>query len=463
MSTTTELCEWVAGLRVADIPSEVRERTKLITADIVGIAVRGRNGADSTPSLIAGIEALDLACGRFRVLGDDRSYSATGATLINATCAHSLELDDTFSVRALHTSCNVVPAALAAAQMVDADGESVLVGIVAGIEAMCRVGLGRDAGVPLTFHTTPTTGIFGATAAAASVLGLSAEQTEHAFGIALSAASGNIQFLTNGAWTKRSQIGFASSAGVMAAALAHAGHTGPAEALEGRNGFYRLYAEGKADPTRVTAGIGADWQIMEIAFKPHSSCRGTHASIDAAIDLREAHGITFDQIDGVTIGLPRAPIDLIDVLASPNRIDPTTHVNGQFSITFTVATALKLGRLALDDYDDQFWSPDVRDLMSRMEVVEDTEARMPKAGTSAGSVRVRLKDGSEHHRLVTVPKGEPENMMSPDELKAKFEGLVAPYLSPARASSLYRRVLDLDGMASVQELFDLAVPDVDRG
>lgn len=458
-SVTTELSKWIADLRLEDVPDEVRERAKLITADITGIALRGRNDSESTPPLIAGVEALDLATGRFRVIGDSHSYSATGATLINATCAHSLELDDTFSLRALHASCLVVPAALAAAQMVNADGKQLLLGIVAGLEAMCRIGLGRNPGVPLSFHTTPTTGAFGATAAAAAVLGLTPEQTEHAFGIVLSNTSGNIQFLTNGAWTKRVQIGFGSSAGVTAAALAREGYTGSAEALEGQHGFYALFAEGKADPSRVVEDLGSVWQIMEIAFKPHSSCRGTHAAIDAAIDLRNTYDIDFADIDLVTVGLPRSPIDLIDVLASPNRLDPTTHVNGQFSITFTVATALKIGRLGLDDYADQFWASDVRDVMSRMEVFEDFDAKMPKAGTSAGSVKVRLKDGAEHHRLVTIPKGEPENMMSPEEIKHKFTDLVHPFLTPDRVEALYECILNLERLTSVADYFDLATPN----
>ena len=148
------------------------------------------------------------------MIGDRRRYSATGATLINATCAHSIEMDDTFSARGTHTSCNVVPAALAAAQMVDASGEQLLTGIIAGLETMCRVGLGRDSDAARAFHATPTTGAFGATAAAARILGLTPAQTEHAFGIVLSQTAGNMQFHVNGAWTKRFQVGAASSAGV---------------------------------------------------------------------------------------------------------------------------------------------------------------------------------------------------------------------------------------------------------
>jgi 2-methylcitrate dehydratase PrpD len=456
---TKELSEWVAGLTLADVPAEVVERTKLIVADITAIALRGRNDSESTPPLVAAVETMDLANGRFRVIGDAKTYSATGATLINATCAHSLEMDDTYSPRGTHTSCNVVPAALAAAQMVDASGETLLLGIIAGLETMCRVGLGRDPGAPRDFHSTPTTGAMGATAAAAKVLGLSAQQTEHAFGIALSNTAGNMQFHLNGAWTKRVQIGFASTAGITAAALAQQDYTGSAAALEGDHGFYRLYAGGKGDADRVIEGLGEQWQTLEIAFKPHSSCRGTHAAIDAAIDLRNGHAINFDDIDRVTVGLPRTPIDLIELLAAPNKIDPQTHVEGQFSITFTVAAGLRLGRLGVDDYATQFRDPAVRGLMARTDVFEDPEAAMLKPGTAAGSVRVHMKDGSEFHRVVVLPKGEPENMISREEARTKFDSLVAPYLSDGGSRRLYELILGLEAVPSVAAYFEAATPD----
>lgn len=455
---TKELSQWLADLTLADVPAEVVERTKLIIADITAIAVRGRNDSESTPPLVAAIEALDLANGRFRGIGDARTYSATGATLLNATCAHSIEMDDTFSPRGTHTSCNVVPAALASAQIVGASGAQLLLGIIAGLETMCRVGLGRNPETPRDFHATPTTGAFGAAAAAAKVLGLSAAQTEHAFGIVLSETAGNMQFHLNGAWTKRFQVGAASAAGVMAAALAREDYTGSAEALEGDHGFYTLYAAGHGDPERVVAGLGRQWQILEIAFKPHSSCRGTHAAIDAAIDLRNAHALQFDEIEAVTIGLPRKPLDLVELLAAPNKLDPQTHVEGQFSINFTVATGLRLGRVGVDDYESQFRDPAVRDLMARTDVFEDPEAAMLKPGTAAGSVRVRMKDGSEFHRVVTLPKGEPENMISRAEARAKFDYLVAPFLSDASSQALYDLILRLETEPSVDAYFEAATP-----
>jgi len=139
---TRDLATWVAGLTFGDIPLEVRDRVKLILADVLGIMVRARNDSDSTPALVAALTDMELTRGRFHVIGDCEQYSAIGAVRLNATNAHSLELDDTYSQRGLHTSCNVVPAALTAAEMVEASGRDLLTAIVAGQEVMCRVGLG---------------------------------------------------------------------------------------------------------------------------------------------------------------------------------------------------------------------------------------------------------------------------------------------------------------------------------
>ena len=441
------------------IPPSVVERVTLIVADIVGIMVRGRNDSESTPALIAGLSDLGLAGGDFHVIGDRETWSALGAVRLNATDAHSIELDDTYSERGLHTSCIVVPAALAAAEMAGASGRELLTGIVAGQEVMCRVGLGLGQRSSRGFHSTPVTGAFGACAAAARILGLSPSQVEHAFGIVLSETSGNMQFHSNGAWTKRSQIGHASASGLTAAVLARHDYSGPTSALEGTAGLFRLYGEAPS-PDLVTRELGTAWEIMQIAFKPHAACRGAHAAIDAAIALRQEEAIQFDDIDRVEIGLPRSPLDLIALLAEPEdrKREPVTTVDGQFSIYFCVAVALRLGRLAWDDYSTEYSDPEVRALMRRTRVFEDPRAIPVRRGSAAGSVRVCLKDGRSSERLVTVPTGEPERMLTTDRLRAKFDSLVHPFLGTDRQERLFETVLRLDREPSLMRLWEYSRP-----
>ena len=464
MTPTRDLAAWVTALEFDAIPSVVVDRVKFILADVLGVMVRARNDSESTPPLIAGLSELGLDGGRFHVVGSSERWSALGAVRINATDAHSIELDDTYSQRGLHTSCVVVPAALAAAELVGSSGRELLAGIVAGQEAMCRVGLGLGQRSTRGFHSTPVSGAFGAAAAAARILGLSARQVEHALGIVLSETAGNMQFHSNGAWTKRSQIGHASASGLTAAVLARHDYTGPAEALEGKAGLYRLYAESPA-PELVADELGTRWEILQIAFKPYAACRGTHAAIDAAISLRDDEGVAFDEVDRIEIGLPRAPLDLIDLLAEPadKKRQPVTTVDGQFSIYFCVAVALHLGRLTWDDYDTEFWDPHIRALMQRTTVFENPEAIPVRRGSAAGSVRVYLRDGRSFERLVTVPSGEPERMLTADQLRLKFNSLAGPFLGPESARSLFDLVLHLDRESSLDGIWEYATPHAAGG
>jgi 2-methylcitrate dehydratase PrpD len=455
-STTRDLARWAADLTFDAIPPTVVERAKLISADIFGIMLRARHESESTPPLIAALDALgETVGGRFHIVGSAERYSAIAAARLNATNAHSIELDDTYSPRGLHTSCCVVPAALAAAEIVQAGGRDVVTGIVAGLEAMCRVGLGLGGRSVRGFHATPICGGFGAAAAAGRVLGLSAEQMENAFGIVLSETAGNMQFHVNGAWTKRSQIGHACASGLTSAVLARHGYTGPSQALEGDRGLFRLYADAPA-PELVLSGLETDWQILEIAFKPHAACRGTHAAIDAAIAIRNEEHARFEDLDRVEVGLPRAPLDLIALLAEPEdrKRQPQTTVDGQFSIHFCVDVALRLGRLDWDDYATQFWDPSIRALMQRTSVFHDRRAIQVRNGSAAGSVRVRLRDGRFFERLVTLPKGEPENMLTIGEVHAKFDSLTGPYVSDVARTRAFELILHLESERSLDGLFE---------
>ena len=205
MGITTELATYCSGLQLSDLPPEVVARTRLLVLDLVGNIVRGRHDAESTPALLAAASALGMVGGTCSVFGDRTGYTAAGAAFLNGAFGHSLDFDDTHAAASLHPGAPVIPAALAAAEMMGASGADVLAGIVAGYEVILRVALALPAGdhYDRGFHPTATCGAFGAAAAAARVLNLDATGVENALGIALSQSAGSLQFLANGAWTKR--------------------------------------------------------------------------------------------------------------------------------------------------------------------------------------------------------------------------------------------------------------------
>src|SRR5271165_7401023 len=289
---TDTLSRYAAGLQLPDLPEAVVARTRLLILDLVGNIVRARHDAESTPPMLSAARVLGFAAGNTSVFGDVRRYTPAGAAFLNAALGHSLDFDDTHAAGSLHPGAPVIPAALAAGEMVGASGADVLAGIVAGYEVTCRVALALPAGEHYDrgFHPTATCGAFGAAAAAARVFGLSAAQVEGALGTVLSQCAGSLQFLVNGAWTKRFQVGWAAMNGLMAATLVREGFKGAAEALEGKNGFMHAYAP---NPTteRAVQDLGEVFELMNTAVKPYPSCRYGHAGIDAALALRAANDL----------------------------------------------------------------------------------------------------------------------------------------------------------------------------
>src|SRR5687767_2285892 len=304
-ATTRELAQFVAGISYDTLPAEVRERVKALTLDLVGIMLRARHDAESTPAMIAAAGRLGLAGGACTVIGDGAGYAPPGAAMLNGTLGHSLDFDDTHAPGSIHPSAPIVPAAFAAAEMAGADGKALIAAIVAGYEVQLRLSLALDpaAHYDRGFHPTATCGAFGAAAAAGRLLGLDAGGFVNAFGIVLSMSAGSMQFLVNGAWTKRSHVGHAAMCGLIAATQAREGYVGAAEAIEGKWGFLHAYAPA-ADAARVTDALGSRWETLKIAVKPYPSCRYSHAAIDGIVALAREHGIRADDVEEVAVGLP---------------------------------------------------------------------------------------------------------------------------------------------------------------
>src|ERR1700741_2922693 len=309
---TATLAGYVAGLTFEDIPPEVKDRAKVLTLDFLGSAIRARRDAESTPSLLKMLEGLSLdGEGEATVFGDSKTWTPAVAALLNGAFGHSLDFDDTHADSSLHPSAPVVPAAFAVGEMVGASGRDVLTAIVAGYEVCCRLGNALDptSHYARGFHPTATAGTYGAAAAAAKLFGLSQQQIVAAFGVSGSQAAGSLQFLVNGAWNKRYQVGAAAMNGVIAATLARNDFIGSSESIEGVHGLLVGYSD-NAHPDKAVAGLGEVYETMKIGVKPYPSCRYPHAALDAIIAMRREHNLTPDQIRKVEVGLHRNGITL---------------------------------------------------------------------------------------------------------------------------------------------------------
>jgi len=448
---TRELAEFVAGLDYDDLPLAVVERTKLLLLDITGIMVRARHDAESTPSMIAALERLGLAQGDCSVIGDGRHYAPTAAALLNGTLAHSLDFDDTHAAGSLHSSAPIVPAALAAAEMTDASGRDLIAACVAGYEVQIRLSLAVNPSEHYDrgFHPTATCGVFGAAVAVAKLMELDADGIESALGLALSQAAGSLQFLADGAWSKRSHVGQAAANGLISATLAAEGFKGPGQAIEGQWGFLKAYAPNPAID-EVTADLGVRWETLRLAVKPYPSCRYSHAAMDGLIALQHEHGFSADEVEEVEIGLPETGVKIIGEPAAA-KASPSNVVEGQFSMPFCAAVVLREGGLAWDDYAKHIGNAETMSLCKRVTTVVDAEAEAAYPANMAGAVRVHTQD-HDYRTFVEVPKGEPDNFMDQSEFIEKFDGLCAPYLNDAQRSRLTDAILTLENANNVAAL-----------
>jgi 2-methylcitrate dehydratase PrpD len=462
ISVTRELAEFASRISYDTLPVEVRERVKALVLDLVGIALRARNQAESTGPMVAAVRRLGLAEGSCAVIGDAARYAAPGAAMLNGTLAHSLDFDDTHAPGSLHPSAPIVPAAFAAAEMAGGDGRAAIAAIVAGYEVQIRLSLALDpaAHYDRGFHPTATCGAFGAAAAAGRLLGLDPEGYRNAFGIVLSMSAGSMQYLVNGAWTKRSHVGHAAMCGLIAATLAKEGYIGASEALEGKWGFLHAYAPA-ADAAKAVDELGRRWETLKIAVKPYPSCRYGHAPLDGILALARQHGIRAEEVEEVVVGLPEPGWKLIGD-PEPAKQAPKSVVDGQFSMAFCASVALRSGGFGWDDYARHLGDPATLDLCKRVKTWVDPKAQADFQKDMSGSVRIKTPRGA-FETYVRVPKGEPANFLTAAELRAKFDGLTGPYLSARRRDELAGALLALEQAKDIGALLRLTRPDLASG
>src|ERR1700733_6315785 len=456
MGVTSQPAEFCPSIKLASLPPEVVTRARFLVLDLVGNIVRARHDAESTTSFVSTVRAMGMATGNAGVFGDAAPHTPAGAAFLNGALAHSLDFDDTHAPGSLHPGAPVIPAALAAGEMVGASGADVLAAIIAGYEVTCRVALALPAGEHYDrgFHPTATCGAFGAAAAAARVFGLDADGVAGAMGTVLSQCAGSLQFLANGAWTKRSQVGWAATNGLMAATLVREGFKGASDALEGKHGFMRAYAP-NPKPERAVQDLGTAFELMNTAVKPYPSCRYGHAGIDAALALRAANDLMPADITSIRLGLPRAGMLLIGDPAE-KKANPANVVDGQFSGPFVISAALATGAMGWDSYQ-LLNDATVRGLLPKVTCAFDPEIEAEFPANMSGKLTVAAR-GQSFVQKVVVPKGEPSNFLSETELRAKFPGLADPVLAAERAGRLADAVLAIDTTTDVANLVRLASP-----
>jgi 2-methylcitrate dehydratase PrpD len=307
------------------------------------------------------------------------------------------------------------------------------------------------------FHPSATCGIFGAAAAAGYLLGLTKEQYISAFGIALSQSAGSMQFLTDGAWTKRSHVGQAAQNGLSCAIMAGEGFKGPSEAFEGQWGYLHSYASG-GDVKKAMNGLGEKFETLNLGVKPYPSCRYSHAAIDGLIELKKELKFSSDDLDDIDIGLSETALNIIGYPLTDKQ-HPKSIVDGQFSMPFCAAVTVKSGGLQWDDYKNHLNNEDTLSLCNKIKVSPDEDAEKCCPEYMSAKIKVVVK-GEKYEKFVKIPKGEPENFMEDEEFISKFKGLTEPYLSKKSVDQLTDLMLKIDQANNVNSIFEYSQIDI---
>jgi 2-methylcitrate dehydratase PrpD len=441
-ATTTALAARCAAVRWDALPSSVRERAKDLVLDHLGVALRGSRQRSSVIALEAA-RRLNGDGGAASVVGHDIRLRAPWAALANGTAAHAIEMDDVTSESSLHPGVAVIPAALAFAEERSAEGTLFLQAVVAGYEATMRIGnaLNAASAYERGFHPTGIAGAFGATAAAARLLDLDAETTARAFGVAGGMASGSLEYLSDGSWTKRLNPGWAAHAGIAAAELAASGFRGPVTAIEGALGVLRAYSDAPARH-RLAPSATDDWALMTVSIKPYACCRYNHGLIDGILKLVDEHRITPADVVRIRLGVLSAGAVLVSEPIEAKRT-PRNVVDAQFSAPFAAAVALTRHAAGFAEYTQpNIDDPVIRDLMARTDCVRDASLDAEYPSRWPSWVEIELRGDRIVRARVDDATGEPANPITREVLLAKFGELAKDVIH--RHDELASRVHSLE-------------------
>jgi 2-methylcitrate dehydratase PrpD len=381
------LAEKIAALTPARLPEAVKRKCEDLLIDVVGLCLTGRN----EDYIKAALAAWDDE-GACTAIGHARAMSAAGAAFINGTATHGEDFDDTFEGGPVHAGAVIVPAVLAACERYNPDGSSALLGIAVGTEVMCRMGLvaptmTHKAG----FHPTAIFGAVGATAGVAAALKLTPRQTVDALGCVGSMASGIIEYLAEGAWTKRFHPGWSAQSGLRAALLGRAGYFGPRTVFEGVHGLYHGFARTpQGDFDAVVGDFGTRWVTETLAFKLYPCGTMTHPYIDCARRLA-ARGVRAEEIKEIVCEVGEGTVHrLWEPLAAKQR--PSNGYGGKFSTPYCIAAGFVRGNVGLSDFSDAaVRDPAVLAVAGKVRYQIDPENPYPNNFT--GHIRAVLNDG----------------------------------------------------------------------
>ncbi|MEG2172201.1 MAG: MmgE/PrpD family protein [Desulfovibrionaceae bacterium] len=444
-SPSAACTDFVAELAPAAIPAQAIDCVKRYYLDWLGCAVGGM--VDAQAKAIQRITAEAGGTPQAHVLGTTQRTALGHAAMCNGYFGHILEMDDVDRTSISHPATVNIPAALAVGEYLHKSGIEMLTAIVAGYEVMLRIGTAITPNHYKIWHTTATTGVFGAAMAAGWLLGLRRPQLDWALGNAGTMAAGLWQFLPDGGMSKFLHAGMAASNGVLAANLAHCGFTGATHILEGAQGFFAGYARQAVDEN-LFRDFGTFWRSAGVSFKPYPCCRHTHSGIDAAMDIcRQAAG---EPISKVTVGTYSTALQVAGAL------EPTDTRTAKFSLRYCIASTLLRGTAQEEYFSlEAVTEPKVQQMLHKVVMAVDPEIdkKVPKSWPC--SIEAVTVSGKILKSYSNDPTGDPENPLTWDGVIKKFRFMTGGIISTAAADGAIDYCKNLENVRDCGEIFTI--------
>jgi 2-methylcitrate dehydratase PrpD len=452
---TRHIAEWSVNRTYDSLPENVIDSLVTFSLDHFGVTLGGSRKASS--KIIKNVAAAwGPQKGTSTIVGNSDTTSAPFAALINGTAGHALELDDDHRTGTQHPGIAIIPPAFAVAEERGGiTGREFIEAIAVGYEIMIRLGeahLGKS--YNRGFHPTGTCGSIGAAIAAGRIMKLNVDQMVSAIGLGASQSAGLLTFRSNGAWSKRFHAGHASMAGIIAAGLAEQDFRGPSESLLSPEGWLQAFAyNNEFDVGLLINDLGDRWSLIENSIKVHACCRFAGPIVDATLETVLREDIKPNDVEEAVIRMAAYPLTRALTEPRERKLNPTSVVDAQFSAPFAVATSIVRRRAFIEEYSEEgIRNPEVLAMARKVRWEIDPEAERLWPSRYPCEVEIALKDGRRLKSRVEWPKGDPENPVSTEEVRAKFATLATPVIGDKGVITAYDRISDLRDLDNVAEI-----------
>jgi 2-methylcitrate dehydratase PrpD len=452
---TEKLTGFIENIEYSHFNTEVIAAAKASLLDFIGVAIAGSHAAQLNELLMDSLVRFD-GSDESTILGGSKKASAIHAALINATSGHSLDLDDGHRQALGHPGVCVVPAALALGEAIASSGQQVLTAIIAGYETFIRIAKSMNPEIfSRGFHTTGVCGTIAAAAAAAKLLSFNQKKISGTLGIAAIQSAGLLIVVHSGQMMKPLNAGKAAYNGVLAAMLAKGGASGPQNFLEEKDGFGQAFA-GDWDPSILLSDLGSRFSITECYRKLYPACRHSHAAIDAALSIRNSNKIVIDEIQEIRITTYPAALKLTQKENMPTDVPGT-----RFNLAFAVSLALVKGGAGLADFSmASVNDPNIQRLFEKVKFISDPSFESKKDNIRGSEVEILLPNRQSFRTKVLLPRGEPENPATTEELEEKFKDCTAAFWSTPQKREVIHTIRALEKLDNIRNLTKLLHSDI---